>query len=76
MTHGTLSPGTINNLALEGLLSLYKGQEEEKPLYLGDFAQFRNSNTGAGDQSGRRMSITNAMDILRDRSRLSTMSSH
>ena len=35
---------------------------------LADLAEFRNlASSEAGDQAGRRMSITNAMDVLRDR---------
>ena len=42
--------------------------EGDRQTQLADFSEFRNAaSTEAGDQTGRRMSITNAMDILRDR---------
>ena len=42
--------------------------EGERQSQLPDFSEFRNAaSSEAGDQTGRRMSITNAMDILRDR---------
>merc|ERR1711936_1056556 len=65
---GVASSRSVNNMALEGLLSIYRGQTGDRPHFLEDFAHFRNDNSNeGGDQSGRRMSITNAMDILRDR---------
>merc|ERR1719347_457686 len=48
----------LNHMALEGLLSMYKQKQ-------GDSAGPELSFLRNG--SGRRMSITNAMDILRDR---------
>merc|ERR1712098_199647 len=48
----------LNHMALEGLLSMYKQKQ-------GDSASPELSFLRNG--SGRRMSITNAMDILRDR---------
>ena len=42
--------------------------EGDRQTQLADFSEFRNAaSSEAGDQTGRRMSITNAMDILRDR---------
>ena len=67
----------INNMPVEGLLSIYRGKYPGAGLP--PLSQFRNNelvdmagvDTGAGTpgsgSGGRRMSITNAMDILRDR---------
>ena len=64
----TEKTGVLNFTCQEGLLSIYRGQTGDRPHFLEDFAHFRNDNSNeGGDQSGRRMSITNAMDILRDR---------
>jgi len=65
----------INDMPVEGLLSLYRGKYHDGKE-LPSLKNFRNqemvdiASTGAGagpDLGGRRMSITNAMDILRDR---------
>ena len=63
------SPGrsSMNKMAVEGLLSMSRGPAD-RPFQLVDLSEFRNAVSGeGGDQTGRRMSITNAMDILRDR---------
>ena len=71
----TEKTGVLNFTCQEGLLSIYRGQAGDRPHFLEDFAHFRNDNSNeGGDQSGRRMSITNAMDILRDR--YLTLTSH
>ena len=42
--------------------------QSDRPFQLAELSEFRNTASGdLGDQTGRRMSITNAMDILRDR---------
>ena len=42
--------------------------QPDRPFQLAELSEFRNAASGdLGDQTGRRMSITNAMDILRDR---------
>ena len=42
--------------------------EGDRQTHLADLSEFRNAaSSETGDQTGRRMSITNAMDILRDR---------
>ena len=62
-------------MPVEGLLSLYRGKYHDG-MDLPSMKNFRNQEmvdivgTGAGavaELGGRRMSITNAMDILRDR---------
>merc|ERR1712126_200429 len=64
----------LNNMPVEGLLSIYRGKHQHGDL--AQLSQFRNNElapdpdaVGGGNHvtTGRRMSITNAMDILRDR---------
>merc|ERR1712130_501302 len=66
-TDSSLDRSLMNNMAVEGLLSMSRGQPD-RPFQLAELSEFRNAASGdLGDQAGRRMSITNAMDILRDR---------
>ena len=45
-----------------------RGRDHDRLAHLTDLSEFRNAaSTEGGEQAGRRMSITNAMDILRDR---------
>ena len=66
-TDESLGRSSMNNMAVEGLLSMSQAPGD-RLNQLADLAEFRNAaSTEVGDQTGRRMSITNAMDILRDR---------
>merc|ERR1712227_1181462 len=61
----------LNNMPVEGLLSIYRNGGGGKHLHPSEMAQFRNNEPVLEDhhlgQGNRRMSITNAMDILRER---------
>merc|ERR1712110_94888 len=66
-TDESLGRRSMNNMAVEGLLAMSQGRPD-RPFQLADLPEFRNAASGdTGDQNGRRMSITNAMGILRDR---------
>ena len=79
MVRGLVSPHTVTVPRQEGLLSIYRGGKHHGGLAsLGDLDSFRNSEvedasglaslgSGGGQGGSRRMSITNAIDILRDR---------
>ena len=82
VVRGRVSPHTVTVSRQEGLLSIYRGGKHHGGglASLGDLDSFRNSEVedaiglaslgsgGGGGQGGsRRMSITNAIDILRDR---------
>ena len=79
VVRGLVSPHTVTVSRQEGLLSIYRGGKHHGGLAsLGDLDSFRNSEvedasglaslgSGGGQGGSRRMSITNAIDILRDR---------